>query len=320
MKKIILLTLALLVLQAAPPAWAWTYNDGDLLLIFRSPTGSGLDIEYDLGTVSNYLNLASGTTVTNLGTGWNTNVVTTNGYASFSGVDYLLLAVTKRTSATPTAWITGAEPDTTAYNESQSGFFTRLYSVINAVGNRPLHPIAITTANANAYAIDPGGLNQYSSYDYIAYPGQGVSGGPGGISLGNILPSLGGNAPFIVEQAVPGQLDFWQVQATTSPTNNPPPDKLIGTFNLDTSGNLVFTAGPRATTINSVSRAGNVSTLSFPTVVGNHYSVVYTNQLVGAVTNWPVDTSTTLVGNGYTDTITHTNSSGTAEFYRIQTQ
>jgi len=325
MKKIILLTLALLALQAAPVARAWTYNDGDLLLIFRAANGGGNDIEYDLGSVSNYLGKATGYTAV-VG-GWDPLVVTTNGYPSFSGADVLLLAVTSRTNATPTAWLSGTEPNTTAYNESRSGWFTRLYSIINAIGNRPLYPSKIRVANANAYAIDPTGTDpiigkyQFSSYDYIAYAALGASGQtPGGVSLGNILPNLGGNAPFTVEQAVPGQLDFWQVQATTSPTNNPPADKLIGTFTIDAGGNLTFVAGPRATTINSVSRAGSVSTLGFASVVGNKYSVVYTNQLGGAAATWAVDTNTTVVGNGYTDTITHTNAGGAAEFYRIQTQ
>jgi len=82
---------------------------------------------------------------------------------------------------------------------------------------------------------------------------------------------------------------------------------------------LTFVAGPRASTIIGVSRSGNVSAVQFTTTVGNTYSVAYTNQLVRGSSPWPVDASTTLVGNGRINTVTHTNASS-AEFYRIATQ
>ena len=62
MNKIIPLTLASLALLSATQAQAWTYNDGDTLLIFRE---SGFnDVEFNLGNISQFTNLASGTTIT----------------------------------------------------------------------------------------------------------------------------------------------------------------------------------------------------------------------------------------------------------------
>ena len=70
---------------------------------------------------------------------------------------------------------------------------------------------------------------------------------------------------------------------------------------------LTFVAGPRTPNIIEVTRSGNISAVQFTTTVGNTYSVAYTNQLGAATTTWPVD-ATTLIGDGKTDTLNHTNS------------
>lgn len=295
MKIFILTITAALTLLATPLARAWTYNDGDLLLVFRN---GSQDVEFDLGSVTNYLGQTNGytTTVTN----WDLSLVTST-FGSVSGLKVVLLATGGATN-----WLSSAEPNTTAYNVSSQGA-DALNGVIGSVGTKPLYPIAIPTSGANSYSIDVGGQYASSSYDYI------VSGGHlSGIS------KLGGNAPFTVEQSVPGFLDFWQI-ATTTVYPNSPPDKLIGTFYITSNGTLTFVAGPRASAITGVSHSGNVSTVQFTTTVGNVYSVAYTNQLGGATSTWPVDPNT-LIGNGSLNSISHTNSGNSAEFYRVSTQ
>ena len=299
MKKIILLTLALPALLATPLARAWTYNNGDLLLVFRE--SGHKNIEFDLGSVANFLGKTNGYTTTV--TGWDTSLVTTEFGTDLTGVKVVLLA-----AAGSTNWLSSAEPNTTAYNVSSQDADT-LYSIISAVGTKPLYPINIPVAGANSYSIDPGGLYAASSYDYIV---------SGGTLNGKTIPKLGGNAPFTVEQAVPGFLDFWAIQSTTIYPNSPP-DTLIGTFTITTNGVLTFVAGPRASTINGVRRSGNASAIQFTTTVGNTYSVAYTNTLGGPVATWPVDV-TTLVGNGKVNTLNHTNSGDAAEFYRVSVQ
>jgi hypothetical protein len=294
MKSIILITLAALSLLTTPPARAWTYSDGDVLLVFRK---GSQNIEFDLGSVTNYLGKTNGYTATV--SSWDLGLVTSKFGTLDSNVKVVLLATGGATN-----WLSSAEPNTTAYNIGSSEADT-LHGVISAVGSRPLYPIAIPTAEANAYSIDTGGQYAGSSYDSVVSGGH-FSG----------IPKLGGNAPFTVEQSVPGLLDFWQIETTAASTA--PPDKLIGTFTITTGGVLTFVAGPRASIVTSTIRAGNVSSLKFTTTVGNTYSVAYTNQLGGAVANWPVD-ATTLVGNGKVNTIVHTNS-GDAEFYFIKTQ
>jgi hypothetical protein len=305
MKKIIFPAIALLALLAAPLARAWSYNDGDLLLVFRE---SGFnDVEYDLGSVSNLLGHANGYTTTI--TGWNSSLVTSQFGANLTGVDVILLAVTSPTNASPTAWLSGSEPNTTAYNVSSATWSSSLHGIIAAIGNKPVVPFGVSPAAVtptNAYSIQPSGIQGGASYDYIA------SGG----SFNNIQ-NLGGHSAFTVQQAIPGSFDFWAIQPTSVYPNSPA-DQLVGTFNITASGTLTFVAGPRASTIAGVSHSGNVSSVQFTTTVGNHYSVAYTNN-IESKTAWPVDANT-LIGDGRIDTLNHTNTNQNAEFYRVNTQ
>jgi hypothetical protein len=306
MKTLILSSIALLALLSAPLARAWSYSDGDLLLIFSgSSDDNTYDVEYDLGSVSNLLGHTNGYTTTI--TGWNSSLVTGQFGANLTGVNVILAAATPVTNATPTAWVSSVDPDRSAYNVGP-GALTTVHGAVSAVGNRPLNfevPPAAGTPT-NAYLINASALPyQEAAYDYI------VTGGKSGsASVWN------GNAPFSnvsVEQAIPGSFDLWQVG-----NNYGSPDHLVGIFTITSSGVLTFTAGPPHPNITAVSHSGTVSTLQFTTEVGNPYSVSYTNRLGGSGT-WPVDPNT-LTGDGYIDTLYHTNNNPGVEFYQINTQ
>lgn len=301
MKKITLSTLALLALLATPLARAWTYNDGDLLLVFRA---SGQpDVEFDLGSVNNLLGHANGTTIPI--TGWDSSLVTSRFGTDLTGVSVILLAANSKNGPNPTAWISSSDPNVFAYRDNFSDWSTSLYGVINAIGNKPVFPVPITPTETNAYVLSPANK---ASYDYI------VSGGTA--SGANYIPQLGGNVAFTVEQVIPGQLDFWAIQPTNTVNV---PDTLVGTFTITANGVLTFIAGPRSANVTAVTHSGNVSTVQFTTTVGNVYSIAYTNQLGGATATWPVDANT-LLGDGNVDTLSHTNTGASAEFYRITTQ
>jgi hypothetical protein len=307
MKKIILPAIALLALLAAPPlARAWSYNDGDLLLIFRD-AGGNYDVEYDLGSVSNLLGHANGYTTTI--TGWNSSLVTGQFGSDLTGINVILLSVTSLTNASPTAWVSGSEPNTTAYNVSSAAWSSDLHGIISATGNKPIAPYDVPPAAVtptNAYDIHVSGIHGEASYDYIA---------TGGSEFANIA-TLGGHSPFTVQQTIPGSFDFWAIQPTSVYPNSPP-DQLVGTFSITSSGVLTFVAGPRQSSITGVSRSANVSTVQFTTTVGNQYAVSYTNQL-GGNGAWPVDANT-LTGDGNIDTLYHTNNNPGVEFYQINT-
>jgi hypothetical protein len=300
MKKLILSTLALLALLATPQARAWNYTDGDLLLVFRASGHN--DIEFDLGGVTNLLGKTNGYTTAI--TGWDTSLVTTEFGTDLTGVSVVLLAVSSTSDPSPTAWLSSSEPNTTAYRDNLGDWTSNLHSTINAIGKRPLNPVPIPATEPNAYSINP---SAKQAYDYLV---------SGGTSTGlTALPQFGGHAPFTVEQAAPGRLDFWAIQPTNAVQV---PDKLIGTFTIAADGTLTFVAGPSASSIVGITRSGNVSSVQFTTTVGNTYSLAYTNTLVGPVSSWPVD-GTTLIGDGNVDTLNHTNSSN-AEFYQIGVQ
>ena len=312
MKKLILSSLALLGLLATPAARAWSYSDGDLLLVFRANAHN--NIEYDLGSVSNLLGQTNGWTTTI--SGWDPSLVTTEFGANLTGVKVILAATTSSTNANRTAWISSTDPNASAYNVSGAAWTANLHGTINSLGNRPIVPFNVPPAVAtptNAYVISPASA-QYggASYDSI------VSGG----NFSSIA-TWAGKAPFSnvpAEQNIPGTFDFWAIQPTGI-YPNPPPDHLVGTFTITTNGVLTFVAGSRSPTIVGVSRSGsnNASAIQFTTTVGNTYSVSYTNTLGGPVSTWPVDANT-LIGNGSVNTLNHTNAGDPAEFYLVSAQ
>jgi hypothetical protein len=308
MKKIILLTIALLALEAAPLARAWSYNDGDLLLIFRESGHN--DVEFDLGNINNLNLLGKANGYTTTITGWNTSLVTSQFGSDLTGVSIILAGATSQAAATPTAWISSADPNPFAYNLNVNAWTSALHGTISSIGNRPVSPYNVPPAAVtptNAYSINPSGGSQYqaASYDYIV-----TSGNSGNVG------TWGGNSPFVtipVQQTIPGTFDFWSIGNSSGA-----PDQLVGTFTITANGTLTFVAGPQPSAITSVSRSSNVSTVQFTTYVGRPYSIGYTNQLAGTGA-WPVD-PTTIVGDGKTDSITHTNNNPGVEFYQINTQ
>jgi hypothetical protein len=136
-----------------------------------------------------------------------------------TGVSVILLATTSKTNSSLSSWVSGPEPDTTAYSVSPSAWQSSLYATINSLGTRPvIYAIPTATSSSpggalpspdtNGYEFDPTAAYQIASYDWIV---------SGTISLSNAiyantayLPSLGGKSPFIVESVIPTSFDFWQ--------------------------------------------------------------------------------------------------------------
>ena len=296
MKTIFQIGVASLTLLGAPLAHAWPYQDGDALLIFRE---SGLnDVEFDLGSVSQFLNKPAGFT-TNV-TGWDLSLVTSTFGSDLTGVSVVLVATTSSTNANPTAWLSGVEPITTAYNVTPSSWHYQLNSIINSIGTRPLiygAPVAGTAS----YSLDP---TYVAAYDNI------VSGG-GQYTTG--LPLFGGNSPFQVELVIPGSFELWGIQPSTA--NPKPADTLVGSFTIGANGTLKFVAGPPPSNIVGITRSAGVNTVTYSTKVGGNYWLTYTNQLTGPPSSWPV-VSGPLQGDGLNDSLSHANAAGTG-FYGV---
>jgi hypothetical protein len=294
--KILALAPALL---AAPMAQAWTYTDGHALLIFRQNGFN--DVEFDLGDVSQFLGKPDGYTA-NV-TGWNASLLTSVYGSDLSGVSTILAATTSDTNATPSAWLSSG--DAAPHNYSFPTWRNNLYSVINAIGTRPLTYL-VPASGASAYSIDPGGTYRLASYDYI------VSGG--GVNSGAI-PQFGGNVSFPVEKTAPGSFGFWQIK----PGSSTQPATYVGTFTIGTDGSLGFTAGPVVVTtpptIVGITRTDGVSTVSFTTANGGNYWLAFSNSVTGANANWPT-VSGPVTGDGSNKSLNHTNADANG-FYRV---
>src|SRR5437588_3877180 len=91
----------LLIAMSAPLAGAFNYSNTDLLLVFRRD-GSH-DMEFNIGSVSNFLNRPVGTTfaVTN----WSLDVVVSN-FTHLDNVKFLLIAATASTDPLRRTWLT----------------------------------------------------------------------------------------------------------------------------------------------------------------------------------------------------------------------
>jgi hypothetical protein len=306
MKKLIQIAVAASLLLNTPLAQAWTYSDGHALLIFRE---SGFnDVEFDLGDISQFLGQRDGYTATL--NAWNLSLVTGVFGDDLSGVSVILAATTSDTAASPAAWLSSGDPSAVPSDPSFPTWRANLYSVIDAIGTRPLTYL-VPASGASAYSIDPGGTYRLASYDYI------VSGG--GLN-GGAIPQFGGYVPFKVEQTIPGSFGFWQiVPSSASPR---PAASYVGTFSIDATGSLSFTAGPAAVSvappnITAIARVGTLNTVSFTTTVGGNYYLLYTNSIAGGGPGaWPV-VSGPVTGTGGNQSLTHTATDATG-FYSVE--
>ena len=300
MKKTLLLTLAALSIWTAPRALAWNYQDGDVLLIFRQ-NGSD-DVEFDIGSINQFLNHPNGYTATV--TGWDSHLVSTT-FGHFPGVSVVVTATTSTA-----AWLTSSATVTSVSDLSVSTWHSQLYSLIDAIGSRPTN-YNENVAESNAYVIQELGNSQngqtsLASYDYVV--------SSGGVNE-SFIAQFGGNVPFTVEGVDATTLGFWQI--VPSSVNPKPAAQYIGTFSIDSSGNLAFTAGPLPSPrITGISRSGNFSTVSFGTLLSGTYSLLYTNVLGAPISSWPV-VSGPLAGNGGAESLRHTNSNNQTGFYGV---
>ena len=276
---------------------AFNYSDSDLLLVFRKDPFR--DAEFNLGSVSNYLGKAAGTklTVSN----WDLSGVRANFNNSLASVKFLLVAATAATDPLRRDWCTSAvlNPSTppTDLSGSRLGF---LRSKISAVG---IEAATITASNATqsyfAATGDP------SSYTYIVSDG-------GLVDASNI----GGLAPFTVEVENPATLLFYELKVSNLAVK--PPAAVIGSFSLEATGALTFTAGALQTgvpqpQIVSIARSASTSTVSFTTTNGVNYRLRFTAVLGGGWTTLP----TVVVGDGTTKTLTDT-ATNPQGFYNVE--
>ena len=286
---------AALTAGVAPIASAFTYNDSNLILVFRKDGFN--DVEYNVGSISNYLNQVNGTkmTVTN----WNLGTVKANYNNSLSGVDFILFATTSTTNTPPLAvWLSDANLGAvTPPTDLTLSKWTQLRGTLSAVGTDAL---AYSQGSAtNLYSVIGSDASSYSSH----------------ASDSTVM----GLAPFTVESTNPATVLFYEVKF--SGTTPKPNSKLIGSFTLDATGVLTFTAGPLSTQadlvaarVTKIERASGVSTVYFTTTNAQNYRLWYLNQL--NPWSWASNT-TTVAGDGTVKSLTDNTAQG-KRFYRVE--
>ena len=87
-------------------ASAFTYTDFDLLLVLRQEGLS--DVEFNLGSVTNFLGKADGTLVTV--TNFDVNLAKSNFNNNLVGVKFILAAATNSNATIKRAYLTDADP------------------------------------------------------------------------------------------------------------------------------------------------------------------------------------------------------------------
>jgi len=211
------------------------------------------------------------------------------------------VAATAATDPLRRAWGTSAVLSPTPPPTDLSGSrWGALRSKISFVGTEAT---AITGTNAtqsyNPAPSDP------SSYTYIVSDGGQLD-----------ATTIGGLAPFAVEIENPATLLFYELKVSNLIAK--PPAAVIGSFALESSGVLTFTAGPLQTgvpqpQIVGMTRAANTSSVSFTTTNGASYRLRFTDVLGSAWTTL----STSVTGDGTTKTVTDT-ATGPQRFYSVE--
>jgi hypothetical protein len=289
------------VLVSGPTASALVYTNSDLLLIFHQDGYN--DVEFDLGSVSNYLNLSAGTKVAV--TGWSTNLVMTN-YPSYSVANFVLMSATAfqvgPNLSKDADWLTCADSSmpvdlTGSTLSSQNG-------IINSIGNNAAANTFDATLNSYAAATFP--TPTVGGYTYV------VTGGNGGDE-----ETMSGSAAFDVMQSIPGTSRFFQIGVDDSV--NPAAATQVGSFTIDANGNLTFIAGavpvPPTPPSLSVTTAGGVNTISFASISGANYRLLYSNDLSVPVANWTISGGS-ISGNGSIQSLQDATS--TTRFYVVE--
>jgi hypothetical protein len=294
----------------------FTVNDGDLMLGFRKSGSS--DVVVNIGSVSTLLAMAPGTTnpIGNF-SGSQLSAV----YTSFASLQVSVFGAFNAPSwsgyAANTYWVSrtnsGAPPRQSS--NVQENTQVQILSVANGA-NTISSGLGTTNAQNNSVYVKETHSDLNALTAFIGDP-----------VIDEYYGDFQGTLPYTVERTTPtiftsaSRLDFYQsvplgkVDPTTGLTNGPA--YFVGYFLFNPSGTMTFTrasatASPPPAPVLSITRAGNVSTISFGTTNAATYTLYYTNSagLTTSVTNWP-SLPTTISGDGsahsFMDTTTDPN-------------
>lgn len=322
--------------MTAAQAQVFVSHNADLCLGFRK-TGAyaeNNEVVVDLGTASNYVNLAIGTT-TNISTYTAAQLT-----ASFSSLNNLQWSVTGYQLGkyypnypTDTLWLTVPRSSPTI----QSQPLTRQGT---SYQNTTKTPIQSIFAGAAYISQQVATSNQFNTPFFV----QEAMGTYSGHNLSTFMASLGDPTQGTLndtwyqnlEITTPGTFsgyvrsDLYEVRPLTDSSGNFIVDPHVGTnssayylgyFQFNSNGTMTFTRAAASTSVPqpvlSMTRSGSASTISFASSSGATYTLCFTNSagLTTPSANWPTNT-TTIPGDGTIKSFT--DSAGDPNrFYRV---
>lgn len=207
------------------------YNDGDLFIGFRSPADTN-NYLINIGQPGQFRDAAPGSTITlslgNIGA----DLTTVFGANWFSRTDVFYALISGRfvgNGVDPDNTLYTSNPNATSFNRRSNNAQSATSTLTTQLGEA--YAGNIDTVNSNGGLIQAaGGPNSYASFQ---------PGGPnsGGISFQAFNPS---------NEGIPSQSLFFNRLAPSSTQNVP--GQVLGSFSLDSSGNLSFQAVPEPST------------------------------------------------------------------------
>jgi hypothetical protein len=320
--------IAILVSVAAGEIWAGTlssYAVGDVLLCFRKSGGAN-GLVVDAGPISTFTNatlnqripitqytggqLAAALSATN-GVSWSAftwfdDSVNPNWTVCMTRARTVLNTQTApwlAASAGSQQYLITTELATIPLGANDN-FSVVLYNT-NSTSTAVIEPDSSTGNTSGNY---PDGQSYHSALDPTGFGDNNFGGFPGN-------PENTTTNNFTTAGKV-ARSDFYWIPPTGSGAV-----KYLGYFELNTNGVMTFVAKPIAIpTLKSISRSGNIATLTYKSGVYGTYTLLGTNKLSSAsFSTWPAVGGALSAGDNLTHTVQDTDSVSN-KFYIIQAQ
>jgi hypothetical protein len=296
-------------------ALPFVYKQRDLMLAFRVAASGVYDLEVDIGSVSNYLALSPGASITITQF---TRSQLSDSFSSLAGISWSVgtyVDLNDHTSLSTyppsTLWITQARtsPSIQTTPWVREGASAQRQTAVQMSG---LANGAVTSSSASSPGADnTATVIRIASGDSSSCdPFLGTGGDYNGTWEGTVENTT--PTPF----TSPVISDFYAVVPSTTNGNA----VYLGTFQFATNGTLTFTAAttnapPPPPPVLTIARSLNASTISLMTANGANYTIYYTNSagFSTPTTNWPVLTN--FVGSGTLQSV-QDNTTSSTRFYQ----
>jgi hypothetical protein len=286
------------------------YVTGDVLICFQN---GGRDLVVDAGPVSTLLaKTANSRTTISAYTTTQINQVGVDGvqWSAFTWLADNTLYMTKAR----TDLATQTTPWAAANNTSQNNIALRMATIPPGAADN----LAYKTQNTATAIIEPNNSSGNPNYVHGVSYHNALSGSYGsdwnGLFPGDPENDVDGS---FQENSLIARSDFYQL----TPTSGNATGTLVGYFELQTDGTMVYVAYPSATpVITSISHAGNQTTIYYTTGLYGTYTLRSHSNLTDgtAQLSW-TSVATLTSGDSATHSITFTDSSS-SNFYTITAQ